>query len=142
MEKIIMAAIVAIIMRPTSHGQTLSRNPFLWDSTSNPFSDVGSPFGIDSVNNPFSPQGSPFSLYSANNPFGKGVSLDTSNPEDLLYGVDDKTLGIDPKEEIKLKEVVEEIQLKKVVIEVPKFESADEEAERLLSSMKADKTEP
>ena len=46
----------------------LSANPFLFDSTANPFGQ-GSAFAQNGVNNPFSLYGSPFSNQSATNPF-------------------------------------------------------------------------
>lgn len=94
MEKTLLAAGVAIIICGQARAQYLSANPFEEDSTSNPFSEVGSPFGLNSINNPFSPQGSPFSLTSANNPFGQGVPIDVTDPTDKLLGLDDKSLGL------------------------------------------------
>lgn len=94
MEKTLLAAGVAIIICGQARAQYLSANPFEEDSTSNPFSEVGSPFGLNSINNPFSPQGSPFSLVSANNPFGQGVPIDVTDPTDKLLGLDDKSLGL------------------------------------------------
>lgn len=46
----------------------LSANPFLYESTANPFGK-GSPFAANGINNAFSPYGSPFSNKSATNPF-------------------------------------------------------------------------
>jgi hypothetical protein len=48
---------------------TISRNPFIGDSTSNPFSMYNNPFNPKSPYNRFGPYGNPFSPYSANNPF-------------------------------------------------------------------------
>jgi hypothetical protein len=51
----------------------LSADPFLPDSTANPF-DKGSPFAPNGINNPFSPYGSPYSSRSATNPFATEAS--------------------------------------------------------------------
>jgi hypothetical protein len=48
---------------------TISRNPFIGDSTSNPFSMYNNRFSPDSPRNPFGPYGNYFSPYSANNPY-------------------------------------------------------------------------
>ena len=48
---------------------TISRNPFIGDSTSNPFSMYNNPFNPNSPRNRFGPYGNPFSNYSANNPY-------------------------------------------------------------------------
>ena len=48
---------------------TISRNPFIGDSTSNPFSMYNNPFNPNSPRNRFGPYGNFFSPYSANNPF-------------------------------------------------------------------------
>jgi hypothetical protein len=45
----------------------LSANPFVHESTANPF-DAGSRFAPNGINNPFRPYGSPFSNKSATNP--------------------------------------------------------------------------
>jgi hypothetical protein len=47
----------------------ISRNPFIGDSTANPFSMYNNPFNPKSPYNRFGPYGNPFSPYSANNPF-------------------------------------------------------------------------
>jgi hypothetical protein len=46
----------------------LSSNPYLQDSTSNPYGS-NSRYGSNSVNNPYSKYGSPYSSQSANNPY-------------------------------------------------------------------------
>ena len=46
----------------------LSANPFLYESTANPFGK-GSVFAPNGIHNPYSPYGSPFSNTSATNPF-------------------------------------------------------------------------
>lgn len=48
---------------------TISRNPFIGDSTSNPFSLWNNPFYSKSPYNRFGPYGNRFSPYSANNQF-------------------------------------------------------------------------
>jgi|688.fasta_scaffold169693_3 hypothetical protein len=48
---------------------TISRNPFIGDSTSNPFSLYNNPFNPNSPYNEFGPYGNRFSPYSANNPY-------------------------------------------------------------------------
>ena len=48
---------------------TISRNPFIGDSTSNPFSNWNNPYFADSPANPYSEYGNPYSPYSANNPY-------------------------------------------------------------------------
>ena len=48
---------------------TISRNPFIGDSTSNPFSMYNNPFNPNSPRNHFGPYGNPFSAYSAENPY-------------------------------------------------------------------------
>lgn len=48
---------------------TISRNPFIGDSTSNPFSPYNNRFNPNSPYNRFGPYGNPFSPYSANNPY-------------------------------------------------------------------------
>jgi hypothetical protein len=47
----------------------LSANPFQTDSTSNPFSQVGSPFSPSSIRNPHGRYGSPHSPQSVTNPY-------------------------------------------------------------------------
>ena len=47
----------------------VSSNPFLPDSTANPFSLYNNEFYPDSPKNPFGIYGNEFSPYSANNPF-------------------------------------------------------------------------
>ena len=48
---------------------TISRNPFIGDSTANPFSMYNNRFNPNSPYNRFGPYGNPFSPYSANNPY-------------------------------------------------------------------------
>lgn len=47
----------------------LSANPYQQDSTSNPYSPVGSPYSATSINNPHGTYGSPYSPNSVNNPY-------------------------------------------------------------------------
>jgi hypothetical protein len=48
---------------------TISKNPFIGDSTSNPFSAWNNPFNPKSPHNQFGPYGNRFSNYSYNNPY-------------------------------------------------------------------------
>jgi hypothetical protein len=63
----------------------LSENPYLPDSTSNPFGRFGSPYAPNSIANRYGPYGSPFSAYSATNPYATGAPR--------LFGQDGKYLG-------------------------------------------------
>ncbi|HXH07686.1 MAG TPA: hypothetical protein VNI83_13975 [Vicinamibacterales bacterium] len=63
----------------------LSRNPYLPDSTSNPYGRFGSSYSPDSIANPYSPYGNPYSPYSATNPYA------TRAPR--LFGQDGTYLG-------------------------------------------------
>jgi hypothetical protein len=47
----------------------LSSNPYLPDSTSNPYGRYGSPYSPDSINNPYGRYGSKYSNESVNNPY-------------------------------------------------------------------------
>lgn len=47
----------------------LSSNPYLADSTSNPYGRYGSPYSSNSINNQFGRYGSPYSNESVNNPY-------------------------------------------------------------------------
>lgn len=58
---------------PTYRGR-LSSNPYLPDSTSNPYGRYGSPFSPDSINNPYG-AGSPYRWDSPNNPYGTGLKI-------------------------------------------------------------------
>ena len=48
---------------------TISRNPYIGDSTSNPYSLWNNPYYADSPRNPYGPYGNRYSPYSANNPY-------------------------------------------------------------------------
>ena len=50
----------------------LSANPYLPDSTANPYGVYGSPYSGTSINNPYSVYGSPYSSQSPNNPYAPG----------------------------------------------------------------------
>jgi hypothetical protein len=63
----------------------LSENPYLPDSTSNPYGRFGSPYAPNSIANPYSPYGNPYSSSSATNPYA------TRAPR--LFGQDGKYLG-------------------------------------------------
>ena len=58
---------------PSYRGR-LSNNPYLPDSTSNPYGRYGSPYSPDSINNPYG-AGSPYRLDSPNNPYGTGLKI-------------------------------------------------------------------
>ena len=47
----------------------LSSNPYLADSTSNPYGRYGSPYSPDSINNPWGRYGSRWSNESVHNPY-------------------------------------------------------------------------
>ena len=66
---------------------TISPNPFIGDSTSNPFSMWNNPFNANSPYNQFGPYGNQFSPYSANNEFA------TQTPG--IYGYADEAYGGD-----------------------------------------------
>jgi hypothetical protein len=59
--------------RGTYRGR-LSNNPYLLDSTSNPYGRYGSPYSPDSINNPYG-AGSPYKLDSPNNLYGTGLEI-------------------------------------------------------------------
>jgi hypothetical protein len=48
---------------------TLSANPYLPGSISNPYGQHGSPYSASSITNPYSPYGSPYSSTSVTNPY-------------------------------------------------------------------------
>ena len=48
---------------------SLSSNPYLQDSTSNPFGTHGSKYSPNSINNPYGTYGSKYSNKSATNPY-------------------------------------------------------------------------
>jgi hypothetical protein len=64
---------------------TISRNPYIGDSTSNPYSLWNNPYYPDSPRNPYGPYGNPYSPYSANNPYS------TMSPG--IYGYADEGYG-------------------------------------------------
>ena len=64
---------------------TLSRNPYIGDSTSNPYSLWNNPYYADSPANRYGPYGNPYSPYSANNPYT------TMSPG--IYGYADEGYG-------------------------------------------------
>ena len=64
---------------------TISRNPYIGDSTSNPYSLWNNPYYPESPRNPFGPYGNPYSPYSANNPYT------TMSPG--IYGYADEGYG-------------------------------------------------
>jgi hypothetical protein len=78
---------------------TISRNPFVGDSTSNPFSPWNNPFNPNSPRNPYGPYGNPFSPYSPNNPFATqtpgiyGYADEAYSAEDEQYGQVDQESG-------------------------------------------------
>jgi hypothetical protein len=47
----------------------LSRNPYLPDSTSNPYGRFGTSYSPNSIANPYGPYGNPYSPYSTTNPY-------------------------------------------------------------------------
>lgn len=63
----------------------LSQNPYLPDSTVNPYGPYGSRYSPDSIRNPYGRYGSPYSPSGVTNPYS------TSTP--LLFGQDGRYLG-------------------------------------------------
>ena len=71
MKKLILVVALTIVSfsaRAEYLGQ-LSSNPYLPDSTSNPYGRYGSRYSPDSINNPYGRYGSPYSNESVNNPY-------------------------------------------------------------------------
>jgi hypothetical protein len=56
----------------------LSANPYLLNSTSNPYGPHGSKYSQDSINNPYSQYGSKYSNQSPNNPYSSPQDLETN----------------------------------------------------------------
>ncbi len=75
----------AIPGRAPDHLGRLSTNPYLPDSTANPYGRAGNRYAPNSLNNPYGRYGNKFSPNSPNNPY----ALDTPR----LYGNDGKYLG-------------------------------------------------
>jgi hypothetical protein len=65
---IIVLALLLTVTSATWAQGNLSANPYVPNSTSNPYG-AGSPYNPNSINNPFGPYGSPYSPKSANNPY-------------------------------------------------------------------------
>lgn len=71
MKKITFAIALSLCVS-SAHAEYLGRlssNPYLSDSTSNPYGRYGSPYSPDSINNPYGRYGSEYSNESVNNPY-------------------------------------------------------------------------
>lgn len=66
---LVILALIASTPAAADYLGRLSSNPYLSDSTSNPYSRYGSPYSSDSINNPYGRYGSPYSNESVNNPY-------------------------------------------------------------------------
>lgn len=64
----LIGAAAAITVQAQTIGR-LSANPYQQDSTSNPYSSVGSPYSPTGINNGYGTYGSPYSPNSVNNPY-------------------------------------------------------------------------
>lgn len=66
-----LIVVFALLATPASaeYLGRLSSNPYLADSTSNPYGRYGSRYSADSINNQFGRYGSPYSNESVNNPY-------------------------------------------------------------------------
>ena len=71
----------------------LSNNPYLIDSTSNPFG-AGNKYNPKSINNPYGIYGSKYSPKSINNPYGAGSKFKIDSPTNP-FGIGLQIIGSD-----------------------------------------------